>query len=114
MSWLSTALPSLANLFTTDPTLATSIFNSLGSKKTVASAVNAQLHSLSIVAMTNPAGLAQAISTTIAAIDSLPNVASLNVSDQINELATATDPKTLLGQIAQIENVLTPLMSSVL
>jgi hypothetical protein len=106
MSWLSQLLPSLATLSTTDPTLAATIFNSFSSKKTVASAVQAQLHSLTMVTMANAQkGLAN-IGTTVSAIDALPNVSTLNIADQVNELETATDGPSLLKMISDLETAL--------
>lgn len=112
MSWFSSALPSLANLFTNNPGLATSIIGSMGQKKAAATAVAAQLHSLSMIAATNPAGFQPSVQSVITAINSIPNVGKLNITDQVNNLLTAKDQGALMSQVSSIENAIAPALSS--
>jgi len=111
MSWLSTILPSLATLSTTNPTLVTNIFESMNSNQKAAATVVAHLHSLSMSAMVNP-NMEAAVQATITAINSTPGVAKLNISDQVNMLATAKDVPSLMTQISAIENVLNSSLKS--
>jgi hypothetical protein len=109
MSWLSTLLPSLASLATTNPTLATDLVNSMGgTKKAAANAVAAQLHSLTMGVLANQVNGLKNVGNTVTSILGIPHFADLNISDQVNLLNTAVDAPSLLKMITDVETAIKP------
>jgi hypothetical protein len=112
MSWLSTFLPSLATIATTNPTLATDIINSMGgTKKAAANAVAAQLHSLTMGVLANPAKGMLNVGNTVTSILGIPHFGDLNIGDQVNLLNTAQDATSLIKMISDLETAIKPDMA---